>query len=364
VANAPWVIGGHRGRLYADNSAELHQYMVQHTQQPIIWIGNKKVVKELRQKGFAALRRNSLAARKAILNAPVLLYSHGEDDLDLLMIFARKRVRGIRIYLNHSMNFIKAGQFMRPKLRFPWLVTQFDYLLACSPAEKLNFDKSFPHCTKKILPEGGGAHIDKILRAREVPQKNLIVWFPTFRENLVEQGQANDLVRRVCDSTELKNYLEKEKLELAVVGHINAGSAATHGPGELLPLLAQARCFISDYSGTLIDWLLFERPVVFFPFDQKEYLKTRRLYTQLEDLSYGPLVRTPEDFLEVLTSGVWQDMEPWQGRRKYWTERVFPNPHYGFAQRCYEKICEIKKALENGGGTKEKGGHGDPPLPE
>ena len=365
--NYPWVIGGHRGRIYEDNSAALHSYIFKQTKQPIIWIADSPVLlKELRSKGIDVLKRNCFAARLAILRAPVLIYSHGEDDLDLFLLFFRKAL-GMRVYLGHCLNFLKDGEYSRPNFdKLPmikrkihaFLTTDFDLFPTSSPDEKKHLDRAFRFRTERILPYGGGAHIDKMLELREKKTENLITWFPTFRDKKEEQSNVYKTINDVLKSANLHEYLEKENLRLAVVGHINSKNIqseisalnpriSVHGANEILPLLASSVCFISDYSGLALDWLCFGRPLILFPFDKETYLKSRHLCVSLEDIHYGPLVYTAQDFLKTLCSGEWKNLEIYAEKRKYWMNIIFPDLRTGYSKRCYETILHSFTILRN-----------------
>ncbi|MDR2579570.1 MAG: CDP-glycerol glycerophosphotransferase family protein [Fibromonadaceae bacterium] len=356
----PWVIGGHRGRIYEDNSGALHSYIFKHTKQPIIWIANSPMLlKEscAQGRGCAILKRNSFAARLAILRAPVLIYSHGEDDLDLFLLFFRKAL-GMRVFLGHSLKFLKTGQYTRlgfgkwtwPKRKlYAFLMTDFDLFPMSSPAEKKHGDAAFRYRTERILPYGGGAHIDRMLALREEQPANIITWFPTFRDKKAEQNNAYKVINNILNSARLHEYLEKEDLRLAVAGHINSKNMQSeisnlhprisiHSAKEAIPLLGSSVCFISDYSGLISNWLCFGRPLILFPFDKEEYLKSRSLCVSLEDIHYGPLVYTAEDFLEALCSGTWKDMKPYAEKRKHWMNEIFPDLRPGYSERCYEAI--------------------------
>jgi hypothetical protein len=356
--NAPWVIGGHRGRIYEDNAGALHSYIFEHTKQPIIWIASSpELLNGLRARGFAVFKRNSFVARLAILQAPVLIYSHGEDDLDLFLLFFRKAL-GKRVYLNHCLNFLKNGQYSHPDFDkwtwfrqkiFAFLVTDFDLFPASSPAEKKYLDEAFRYRTKRILPYGGGAHIDKMLELRKKTPENLITWFPTFRDKKNEQYNVYKTISGVLNTQDLHKYLEKEDLRLAIAGHINSEKMQNkisnfhprisfHSAKEILPLMSLSVCFISDYSGLALDWICFGRPLILFPFDKDEYLKTRRLCVSLESLNCGPLVYTAEDFLKILRSNSWKNLETYAEKRKYWMNEIFPDLRPGYSQRCYETI--------------------------
>ncbi len=353
---APWVIGGHRGRLYEDNSAALHRYITGRTSQPVIWIANAALVRELRGRGCRALRRNSLAARWAIIRAPVLIYSHGEDDLDQFLKFFRSCL-GLRVYLNHGLNYLKMehdppDMSHWSSLRRFWHgldITDFDLLPTISPEEKRAYDLAFPDHRECILPSGGGAHVDNILRRRETPPANQLVWFPTFRDTAAEEQGLNNMLREVLTSAWLAAWLERENLKLAVVRHVNlrlelpplSERVSFHEPGDLLDLLERSQLLISDYSSVQLDWMLFDRPMLHFPFDEDLYVRSRAFFHTPEEIQYGPLVHTHEELRQVLESGAWKDPEPYAEKRRHWQNLFFPGLRPGCAERCLECIRTV-----------------------
>lgn len=357
VPETPWVISGHRGRIYEDNAGALHDYLVRETSQPVVWIsGSEEVTNRLRTAGCAVLERGSFAARWAIMSAPVLLYSHGEDDLDPALILLRGRT-GLRIYLNHSQNHIKAGEYFTThyeslrglqKRLFEWRVTDFDYLLCSSEREQANFRLSYPHRAGRILL-GGGAHCDDFLRHRKDAAGNGLFYFPTFRDTPEGQEALGAVLRELTGSSELKDWLRREGLRFQIGAHINAGGHAlrVEEPFELLPVarlkegLFGCQAFISDYSGLLADFLPFDRPTLFFPFDREDYLRFRRLYVDYETFAHGPVVTSAAELVALLVSGRWREMAPYAERRDYWRREIFPTMEPGYAAATYRTVVAL-----------------------
>ena len=357
VPETPWVISGHRGRIYEDNAGALHDYMVRETSQPVVWIsGSEEVTAKLRAEGRRVLARGSFAARWAIMSAPVLLYSHGEDDLDPAMILLRGRT-GLRIYLNHSQNHIKAGEYYTTRYEslrgwakrlFEWRVTDFDVLLCSSERERANFRLSYPHRADRILL-GGGAHCDDFLRHRHQPAGGSLYYFPTFRDTAEGQVALDGVLRELVGSEELRAWLLREGLRLHIGAHINAGAhdLKVAEPFVLFPVsrlkegLFECQAFISDYSGLLADFLPFERPTIFFPFDREDYLRFRRLYVDYEAFAHGPLVTTSADLIELLVSERWRDMTPYAARRAFWRAEIFPTMEPTYAATTYRSVVAL-----------------------
>lgn len=356
----PWVISGHRGRIYADNAAAVHRELMRQGQ-PVIWISaDPKLAQVMRDAGAEVRIRHSLRARWAMLSAPVLIYSHGESDIDLLQILLR-RCLGLRVYVNHCMNHVKAGQRYSPvydRLRglrrwfYEFLITDFDVLLASSESEKYNFELGFSD-KKERIRLGGGAHMDAFIEkvARGVKTRD-IVYFPTFRDDASGREELERVIQTLASDPTLAGWLEENDLRLRIGAHINTGAykLAPAGrvewlkPSEIVDAMCTTRAFISDYSGLLADSLLLDIPVVFFPFDLEDYLSTRRLYHPYERLAFGPVVRTPQELVALLTSGAWENLEPYAVHRKEFGELLIPNREPSYAASSVAAIYEELEA--------------------
>lgn len=364
VPETPWVISGHRGRIYEDNAGALHDYLCSHTSQPVIWIsGSAAVTASLEAAGRPTLRRGTFAARWAIMCAPVIIYSHGEDDLDAALILLRGRT-GLRIYLNHSQNHIKAGEYHTTlyesltglqKRLFEWRVTDFDYLLASSERERANFALSYPHRADRIVL-GGGAHCDHFLQHRQDAPGRSLYYFPTFRDTEEGRTALDGVLRTLVGSERLRQWLVTEGLTLHIGAHINAGQHAVKvaSPFVIFPVsrmkegIFDCQAFISDYSGLLADFLPFDRPTIFFPFDRDDYLRFRRLYVPYDAFAHGPVVTSADELIELLVSNAWRDMAPWVERRQFWRSEIFPTMEPVYAAATYRTIAALVSSRQVG----------------
>jgi CDP-glycerol glycerophosphotransferase (TagB/SpsB family) len=147
----------------------------------------------------------------------------------------------------------------------------------------------------------------------------------------------------------LREWLAEREFTLLIGSHINRAMRRTVlpervawvDPHETPRRLIGCSLLISDYSGTIMDFLALDRPVVFFPFDLDEYLKTRRLFTEYENLAFGPIVRTVPDLAALITSGCWKDLEPYRVKRGRWLADVFPRLTPDYSRKTYEAILRL-----------------------
>ena len=65
--------------------------------------------------------------------------------------------------------------------------------------------------------------------------------------------------------------------------------------------LWSADIMITDYSSCYIDYLLLDRPMVFFNYDMEHYLENdRTLYFEYDSVTPGPKCKTRDELTEIL----------------------------------------------------------------
>lgn len=354
-----WVISGHRGRDYQDNSACLHAYVSDHTEQEIIWITKSPTnYQSLKDQGYRVLKKNSIAARLAILQASRLIYSHGEDDLDSHLIYWLK-LPGIKVYLNHCLNLTKTGQMAQKSVAqmstkqvhaFQKKITRFDYLLASSEIERDYFMRSFlAQETQYLL--GGGAHLDPFFKLRGKAPSRTILYFPTFRDDSQGQSDLEAMMSQIMSHSVLKQWLQENGYRFVICHHIN--TQINSNPKEVQPyfelrpssdimnLMQECELFISDYSGLIADYLILDKAFVAFPYDLEHYLTMRSFYTEYKEIAYGPIVYQLEDLVEIITNKSAFHIDSFKDQRQAKMELYFPHHEAIYSEKCYQQIMSL-----------------------
>lgn len=103
-------------------------------------------------------------------------------------------------------------------------------------------------------------------------------------------------------------------------------------------LLTVADICISDYSSLVFDFALFERPNIFFAFDEEEYNDERGVYYTLEELEAGPVLKTNEDVIAHIQS---MDKDAEMKRIKNFKERFMSSCDGHANDRIIEYIDKI-----------------------
>ncbi|ROO90188.1 CDP-glycerol glycerophosphotransferase (TagB/SpsB family) [Actinocorallia herbida] len=149
-------------------------------------------------------------------------------------------------------------------------------------------------------------------RLRLPEDKKVVLYAPTWRDDLRFSGTAQDLALDVADA---RRALDGDHV-LLVRAHRNArkGGGWPRPDGfvrdvtaypDMADLLLAADVLVTDYSSTMIDFAGTGRPVVVFAPDLDHYRdEVRGLYLDLEEKSPGPLLRTSGDVVAALRAGV------------------------------------------------------------
>lgn len=155
-----------------------------------------------------------------------------------------------------------------------------------------------------LKPELGEDCLDQITGTL-LPCKKKVLYAPTYRE-----GESVKLFPFPDMNLEnLREYLEKEQILLFVRTHIEelgdgnaymGGRIVNLGPEILEDITEYLFVFdvlITDYSSVYIDYLLLDRPIIFLPYDEEDYLKKRGMNFVYEEVTPG---EKPKDFQEFL----------------------------------------------------------------
>ncbi|MBQ7116959.1 MAG: CDP-glycerol glycerophosphotransferase family protein, partial [Clostridia bacterium] len=65
-------------------------------------------------------------------------------------------------------------------------------------------------------------------------------------------------------------------------------------------LLCVSDICISDYSSLVFEYSLFEKPMIFFAYDLKEYFDSRGFYYDYEELTPGPICGTTDEIIAYI----------------------------------------------------------------
>lgn len=168
--------------------------------------------------------------------------------------------------------------------------------------------------TDDQLPHDYSDELEKV-RAR-VEGRFLVLYAPTWRDSVDNVYQFSAEEQR-----QLNIILERHNAVLAIRGHANVRSKVDYQDVGALKniiyvndvpdanlLLKEAGALITDYSSIYIDFLITNRPIVYFTYDIERYVNERGFLYELDDAFVGDPALTFEELLggieQAITGGV------------------------------------------------------------
>ncbi|MDR0467094.1 MAG: CDP-glycerol glycerophosphotransferase family protein [Deltaproteobacteria bacterium] len=112
---------------------------------------------------------------------------------------------------------------------------------------------------------------------------------------------------------------------------------------DIYPLLPLTDALITDYSSVYMDYLLLNRPILFFAYDLRRYCaQDRELFFPYEDMTPGPIAATQEELLANLHACLIQGQDAREQERLALRAKLFTHADACASQR----ICKyIRKLL-------------------
>lgn len=153
----------------------------------------------------------------------------------------------------------------------------------------------------------------------------IILYTPTFRDELVWEPFSKDLLTKLNELFCLKNYLFVIKKHAKDSNRINTRQLTNmiDISDEVMntnQLLKDADMLISDYSGIISDFVLLNRPILHYIPDYDEYVSTNRsFYFNLKEIYPGPMIEDENALIEYLTDLSWFNTKEFKDRYKKFT---------------------------------------------
>lgn len=321
-----WVFGAWLGQQFADNPKYLFIEANQMEGIRPIWITkNPQVLREVRKMGYEAYLFASLKGILFQLRAKYAVMCNGISDLNHTFL-------GRAVFLNvwHGVplkkvgyddtmgkNWDSRGQKIRRKIQqFP---LGREYVVATSDTFAKIYRSAFRRPSKQILTYGQPRNDifydrDHIFPVNEKLQERLkghkaVLYAPTHRlegsipfplEENFDLKRLDEFCRdhHILFIIRRHFYHFKEEIDLSSYSNILDMTKETL---DIQELLMAADLLITDYSSTYIDYLLLDRPVIFYNFDYDSYIeKDREMYFPYEKVTPGMKAETFDELMEGL----------------------------------------------------------------
>lgn len=369
-----WVMGSTFGRRFADNPRYFYLYMNEYHKDEIkaVWISkNKELIAWMNEEKpeYPAYYLYSIKGIWHALRAGVYLYDNYSKDICFTLSGGAKKINlwhGIplkKIQMDNAYDKVRHPKNRREKLK--WMLRRMsderpsDSIVVSSPHLADIFSSAFQ--TKNVLVTGYPrnevrlGHLDAlqtpkekealtILREKRKEGRTVLLYMPTFRGS---EKQFFDVI----DSEVLSKFLEESNSFLAVKLHpkskLNEAFCQLEGghikliskEADPYAFLDQTDILITDYSSIYFDYLLLDRPIIFFSYDMETYLlESREFYFEYEKVTPGCRVKDQQSLFEAIREMKKDEKNSIYSReRRKWKDYVFQSEG-GYCEALYKKI--------------------------
>lgn len=352
-----WLFGSWSGRYYNDNTRYLYNYILENnTHVRPIWITkSERIRKELLEEKKECYKFNSLKGVYYSLVSGVIIVSDSWGDLPVWAYFNPRKK--IIVQLWHGTLLRKVNFMVGSKLRKAWrslfiayLGRGYDLVISATQKNKEVFSGLFN--AKKFVATGqpriDGLFTFKGLLKESYPNKKIIVYLPTWRDS------SYTLINKKnkFDFDKINNMLKKQNAVLVVKIHpydIEKYKRLPKGSNidfrddleDIYMYLSDADILLTDYSSVYFDYLILNRPIVFAPFDLKEYGEQHGFYYDYNDMTPGPKAMDWDEVVQSLKRAL-------GGEDNYKNQRVKMNKEFNKyhddknSYRTYKEILKLR----------------------
>lgn len=321
-----YIFGSWLGEQFADNPKYLFLEAQEDKDIRPVWITkDPNVCNQLRKQGYESYMFESPKGIFMQLRAKYVVVCNGISDVNHTFM-------GRAVFLNlwHGVplkkvgydddkvkNWDSKGQRMRRAIQE--IPLGKEYVVATSDFYAKIYESAFRRKADHILTlgqprndlfydEDGRFQVEHRLK-KAAKDKKIILYAPTHRQegNIVfpldKQFDFKQLNQWCVDHNMVfvirrHFYHKDEEVDFSKYSNI---TDITKKSMDIQEILMDTDILISDYSSTYIDYLLLDRPLIFYNFDYEDYLKNdREMYYDYEEVTPGYKVGTFDELMKEL----------------------------------------------------------------
>lgn len=322
-----WIFGAWFGEKFTDNPKQFYLYCLQQGINAVWFTKNSDLYKEMVNMNLPVCMMGTEEADKIAAHAKYNVFCTSSADTDLFHVGGAVNINlwhGIPIKKichddNISVNGIQTKIYRRIVELLLYLPTRKTFYFSTSEQVSKIYKQCFKTDDKHVIQIGqarNDAFFNGSLRKYsydEIDYKKIVVYMPTHRNEgnkIIDLSRIFNLARLnfFCKENDIlfmvkKHFYHKdEKTDLSDYSNV---IDITNENVDTQELLYNADILITDYSSCYIDYLLLDRPVIFYNYDFEDYLvNDRDLYYNYNAVTPGEKVSTFDGLIDALTSAV------------------------------------------------------------
>ena len=305
-----WLISGHLGQVYDDNSKVFFEYIIKEKEkQEIFWVLNKNSIAETQiTEKSKILYRGSIKAYLYCYRSSTIIVSH--SFADVMPIFYK-----FKIYFNIKAVYLGHGVdgFKKAKFRIENYYSYFDLITSVGEFEREIKCKSLG-VKKDIVKIVGMPRYDRLIRGSKY-NRDIMIMF-TWRDYLEDNAESSEYfgkIKELLTDEQFLKILEDNNVSVNVMLHsfvhkyynfikqLESKNIKVLGKNEnVQKQLIENSLLITDYSSVSWDFYYMNKPVVFYQFDLDEYLSDRGSYLDLRKDLFGEVAYDKDKLISII----------------------------------------------------------------
>lgn len=316
-----WIFGSWFGETFSDNSKYLYLYCNKNKEylglNKVIWItNNDKIHKELKMNNFIVYKKWSIESIWYHLRAEKHFICQTPNDINPYFSIFAKRIQlwhGIGLKRLSKLEKIPNTKSIKYKILYfikyissPGLWYNYIFLTPSKFATNNIFGISFRLWENKKIKSNYPRNIylsddeldkyyldDELLNILNLIDENkkgdidkVIIYLPTYRGNssVKNKNTSKYPFNIKCEKEFLffENFLKENRLLLINKSHFVSESMNINyckniinlnSEIDIYPMLKKVDMLITDYSSVYVDFLIINKPIIFYTYDFDEYIK-------------------------------------------------------------------------------------------
>ncbi len=308
-------IGWHKktnGEVFADNAKYFFLYTSQEQKNiKSIWIAkSKELARKLTDLGYTSFYEKSFLGFWHQLRAGFFVID-AYIQPNNYMLSGRSKI----VQLLHGKGMKKKGYAYKPDKVQDFIFNTSPFTLSILPEVFKDGSKTFITGYSRndiFYKEIKNSEIDvdrlMIEHVKNIKKdKKIVMYAPTFR-----RGQTEFDFDKVLPIEKLNDFAKENNIFFILSLHNKYRAQQNKGrieenigfleESDIYPLLKEIDVFITDYSSSFVDYLLLDRPIVFYPYDFDEYNEKEGLSADYDQITPGPRVKNFQDLKTAILS--------------------------------------------------------------
>lgn len=353
-----WLYGAHGGERFMGNPKYLFLHASnREDEKSHVWIcRDEDLIKELRDNGYDAYRTYSLKGMYLNLRASKVFYSHSPWDLNG---WCCGGAESINLWHGSALNRVGWGARAKSNTPFFSMIHEmikerfycgYDQMALTSEYFENTFNSGHIARSKGEFLNLGYPRNDSIIskvenqeiclderklsEIKSIDNKFVLFYLPTW-----DRKEENPI-----DYQDLDSWLEDKDSVMVVKEHFNNTNPddideldnviVLPTDFDIYPVMKYSDCLISDYSSVIIDYLLVDKPIIFFCYDRESFSNYIGFELDYDFFTPGPKAYSFEDLKSSISNVIAED--EYSEEREIIRKKLFDHPSSTSSDSIYE----------------------------